>query len=371
MNSPLLPNLQNDTDQAFERLVHWVEAAGGKVSPLALLPKPGGDRGLFATTRIPSQRPILRVPHSCLLTVEMALGLPIGQAFAATGLVPRTSHTWLASLLLTVLFDRATPFRPYLDLLPQSYPFMPLLFEDHDLALLRGSFTYGRIAERKENIQREYEYLTRLVPALRVYTFAQFVWARLTVLSRNFGITVDGAKTQALVPIADLLNHQHPREANWGYVGQAGEFAVTALCDFSKGDEVRDSYGRKCNSRFFMNYGFVLAENEENEAKLTFDTPRGPETFLVSAHPEAQSMQKMLLFLQQSSPHPSGPKQRDNVRRRLVEACEQALGAFDTTLAEDETLLANPLIQGNARTCIMMRRGEKRVLHALLDWTRM
>lgn len=37
--------------------------------------------------------------------------------------------------------------------------------------------------------------------------------------------------------------------------------------------QVYDSYGRKCNSRFFVNYGFALDDNEDNEAVLNLEIP--------------------------------------------------------------------------------------------------
>ena len=30
-----------------------------------------------------------------------------------------------------------------------------------------------------------------------------------------------------------------------------------------------DSYGRKCNSRFLLNYGFVVEENDANELNIS------------------------------------------------------------------------------------------------------
>ena len=35
-----------------------------------------------------------------------------------------------------------------------------------------------------------------------------------------------------------------------------------------KGQEVFDSYGIKCNSRFLLNYGFTVENNEDNEYKI-------------------------------------------------------------------------------------------------------
>jgi len=32
---------------------------------------------------------------------------------------------------------------------------------------------------------------------------------------------------------------------------------------------VFDSYDRKCNSRFFLNYGFIVEDNDANEVAIT------------------------------------------------------------------------------------------------------
>lgn len=370
MTEASFPRAELDRNEAFARLVHWVEREGGKVERLALGQTDGGERGLYAARPVAPADVLLRIPHACLLTQKRAFSSSIGQKLAASGVVPETSHTWLAALLLEEALQPSSRFRPYLDLLPISYSFMPILFEREELDLLRGSFTLARILERRETLSREYEFLTRLVPALRAYRIEQFVWARLTVITRIFGITVDGEKTVALVPVADLMNHGLPRGTNWGYAGNIGAFAMTAVRGFSVGEQVHDSYGRKCNSRFFLNYGFALAENEENEAMLIVDSEKGLKSFLVSARPEAESTRSMIAALELQSSEPEGRKRGEHVRRMIADACEKALAAFGTTLAEDEALLENPALRGNARTCILMRRGEKQVLHSLLRWTR-
>ncbi len=38
--------------------------------------------------------------------------------------------------------------------------------------------------------------------------------------------------------------------------------------DISRGSPVYDSYGKKCNSRFFLNYGFINLNNDRNDVNL-------------------------------------------------------------------------------------------------------
>jgi len=39
----------------------------------------------------------------------------------------------------------------------------------------------------------------------------------MIVASRIFGVTIDKVKTDAFVPLADMLNHKRPRETTWYY----------------------------------------------------------------------------------------------------------------------------------------------------------
>jgi hypothetical protein len=40
--------------------------------------------------------------------------------------------------------------------------------------------------------------------------YADFVWARMVVITRIFGMTIKGNATDGLVPMADMLNHRRP-----------------------------------------------------------------------------------------------------------------------------------------------------------------
>jgi histone-lysine N-methyltransferase SETD3 len=60
----------------------------------------------------------------------------------------------------------------------------------------------------------------------------------------------------------------------WTFDDSLNGFTITAMRTIERGEQVYDSYGRKCNSRFFVNYGFALEDNEEdNEALMQFACP--------------------------------------------------------------------------------------------------
>jgi histone-lysine N-methyltransferase SETD3 len=100
----------------------------------------------------------------------------------------------------------------------------------------------------------------------------------MAVSSRIFGVKIDGRKTDVLAPFADMLNHRRPRHTHWFYDDRYKSFIIQALDNIHQGQEVNiklfiilvyDSYGKKCNSRFLLNYGFIVEDNDGNEYPIT------------------------------------------------------------------------------------------------------
>jgi histone-lysine N-methyltransferase SETD3 len=72
-------------------------------------------------------------------------------------------------------------------------------------------------------------------------------------------------KTDGFVAYADMLNHRRPRQTTWTYTDDRQGFIIEAMEDIKRGEQVYDSYGKKCNHRFFLNYGFINLNNDANE----------------------------------------------------------------------------------------------------------
>ena len=63
-----------------------------------------------------------------------------------------------------------------------------------------------------------------------------------------------------------MLNHQRPRQTQWSFDQGSDAFVVHALVPLCAGQEVHDSYGRKCNARFLLNYGFTVENNYDSDS---------------------------------------------------------------------------------------------------------
>jgi len=264
-------------------------------------------RGVHARTHIPPNTVCVTIPRRCLITVEMGQATPIGQAILDSDLdLDAPKHIFL---MIYLLWDRkvngpSSFFHPYYDILPKTLCNMPIFWTPEELSYLEGSYLLTQIADRNEAIAEDYHSICQIAPLAQICTLDEFKWARMCVCSRNFGLQIDGHRTSALVPHADMLNHYRPRETKWTFDEDRQAFTITRYvfgpqihfvrflglrllifclsahpvnCDslqhIPTGAQVYDSYGQKCNHRFLLNYGFAVEDNREIDGFCPDEVP--------------------------------------------------------------------------------------------------
>lgn len=233
-------------------------------------------RGVHARTRLPPNTVCVAIPRRCLITVEMGQTTPIGQAILRSDLdLDAPKHIFL---MIYLLWDRKVNginsfFHPYYEILPQTLSNMPIFWTPQELDFLTGSYLLQQIEDRNEAIADDYYAICQIAPLDTICTLQEFKWARMCVCSRNFGLQIDGHRTSALVPHADMLNHYRPRETKWTFDEDRQAFTITTLQPIQAGAQVYDSYGQKCNHRFLLNYGFAVEDNRELDGFCPNEVP--------------------------------------------------------------------------------------------------
>lgn len=231
-----------------------------------------------------------------------------------------------------------------------------------------------------------------------------------------------------------MFNTETPKNALWYYDDARNGFIVEAYEDIPAGGQLFDSYGKKCNYRFFLNYAFINlskeGENAENEFPLNVGLdPEDPhfevkkEVFLdgvtstdtefrVNGHMKEKLMENFLSWMRfvvfdgdldelyvrvtdavdeaKRVAEAEGKKKwgsiGDYVRpvdlhtevrawRKIHQIATDALAKYPTSLEEDKALLvkedaleqAERSLTYNTRNCVLLRVGEKKILHYLLD----
>jgi histone-lysine N-methyltransferase SETD3 len=255
---------EGDKFDIFEK---WLLDAGAKFPKLELQDYGNEVRGCHATQSIAHDEVIVEIPINCLITVEMGKATDIGKKIIRANIdLDAPKHIFL---MLFMLIDRKNPnsfFKPYYDILPPTLSNMPIFWTEKELQALKGSHVLNQIEERKMAIDNDYMAICQVAPEfVHICTSHDFAWARMAVCSRNFGMVVNGLRTAALVPYADMLNHYRPRESKWQFEDSCQAFTIISLAHMSVGAQVYDSYGLKCNHRFLLNYGFSVEDNIEED----------------------------------------------------------------------------------------------------------
>jgi SET domain len=195
------------------------------------------ERGVHASTDIPKGTLLISVPRRCIVTTDMGRTLPLAKK------IKESEHHLYAPrhiyIVLYILWDITTNgsdsfFHPYYDVLPKSFPNCPIYWSPEELEYLEGSFLVNDIMRRKRAMWEDYITVRRIAKAegerwFDGVTLEQFQWARMAIMSRNFAF-VDGTQTRiwAMVPQADMLNHQRPPEVKWTFNVEEDAFLVTA-----------------------------------------------------------------------------------------------------------------------------------------------
>ena len=226
-------------------------------------------RGVLAKNNILKDEIIMTIPKDCLISLETAFETSYGQKIGEFMYNELNSpkHCLLTSFLL---YEEKNPkYKYYFDLLPHDYSNFPIFYTNKELECLKGSPFLSQIIEKKEDMKADYNKLCEYLPDYNQFSYLKFCEARVLISSRIFGIAINDNKTDVLAPFADLLNHKRPRQTQWYYDDNLESFVIQATENIKEGSEIFDSYGKKTNARFLLNYGFCLDDNDTSEYLLT------------------------------------------------------------------------------------------------------
>ena len=269
------PRVWEDQSEPFQVFEQWLGDRGAKFPFLESRAYTNNVRGVHASCAIPADEIIMQIPLSCIITDKTGMATETGrliQAHRSRFIVP---HHLLVIAFMMEEHEKGpvSEYWPYLAVLPVDTSNFPVYWSEEELAWLQGSSLLAEVGERRANFRADYDAMCRVVPGFERFEYPIFQTFRTMVASRNFTIYVDGAKRTAMVPHADMLNHYRPRETSWTFSQSLNSFTMTSLSPLVVGQQVMDSYGKKCNSRFLLHYGFAIEENTEEDGSCPNEVP--------------------------------------------------------------------------------------------------
>ena len=412
-------------EDKFDVFVQWISENGGHFPKLHLKEYAEGNRGVHATQAIEDKELVMSIPYKCIFTVEMGKATSTGQLVLKSNIEGRFDAPKHIYLMLFLLIDSENPesfFQPYYNILPQYLGGMPIFWSKEEYSYLKGSYLLNQCQMRKDAIRSDYEEICDVDPTFERFSLDRFAWARMIVCSRNFGGNIRGTRSSAMVPMADMLNHYRPRETRWGFDEEQELFTIHSCCPIGAGDSVYDSYGKKCQHRFLLNYGFSIEDNREpdgrnpNQIHMTFDllpesedtarqvkqiilekvlhvhdTQRGIRVSTIYTDKTTKEAFSYLRFIHMTereiapfyarcqggefdiTKELTAPVSLDNeekVLRHFGRICMAQLKKYDTTWDDDKLRLAaddGPQPFTNERNALIYMAGEKEICHFYID----
>jgi hypothetical protein len=270
-------------EDKFAVFVRWMKEHGARFPDQHLVKYTEECRGVHAKKNIPADEQIAYIPLKLLIHEghgqETDVGAKVWNSPNNNVIVP--AHTQVIIFMMlsgareAARGEECTSFyAPYFRILPENFDCFPIFWTEEELSWLSGSDLVRQIRDRRRNIVADYHEVSRICPSFgERFTEDDFLWCRTAVGSRNFGININGIKRTTMVPWADMLNHFRPRETSWTFSNEQQGFTMTSLKPLVSGQQIMDSYGKKCNSKFLMHYGFAIEKNREEDGKCMNEMP--------------------------------------------------------------------------------------------------
>ncbi len=234
-------------------LFKWLKNQKAIIGPVFLDTK-YGYRGLFCNKTIIKKSTLIEIPLSCMIN-----------NFTLPDEIPviLEDQTRIALFILKESKNKQSYWYDYINTLPKDLSHHPLFWGPKYFSQCVTGLIPDMIQARMSILKDEYIRIKKLSLDIDM-NFIDFVWAKTIVVSRVFSSVINGKKTASIVPLIDMCNHSINPTTSWNFDNSKNTFQLHTTKPLLKNSEITDSYGLKCNSRFFVSYGFVLEENTEN-----------------------------------------------------------------------------------------------------------
>ncbi|KAJ7320560.1 hypothetical protein JRQ81_020071 [Phrynocephalus forsythii] len=246
-------------------LKKWLKERGYEDSKLRPAEFSETGRGLLTTKSLQAEDLVIALPEKCLLTTDTVL------------------NTLCTFLIAEKCGQTKSPWKPYLNLLPETYT-CPVCLDYKTVDLLSEPLRRQAYEQRKrvqELFVSSQPFFSSLQPLFpknlkSVFNYHAFRWAWCTINTRTVymkpsqrGCFSKDPDIYALAPFLDLLNHNPAVQVKAAFNEKTKCYEITTLSTCKKYEEVFICYGPHDNQRLLLEYGFVAHNNPHSTVHVT------------------------------------------------------------------------------------------------------
>ncbi|VVA96844.1 unnamed protein product [Arabis nemorensis] len=276
-----IDSLENATS-----LQNWLSDSGLPPQKMAIDKVDIGERGLVASQNLRKGEKLLFVPPSLVISADSGWTNPEAGEVMKRYDVP--DWPLLATYLISeASLQKSSRWYNYISALPRQ-PYSLLYWTRAELDMyLEASQIRERAIERITNVIGTYEDLRSRIFSKHPHLFPKevfndetFKWSFGILFSRLVRLpSMDGRF--ALVPWADMLNHNCEVETYLDYDKSSKGVVFTADRPYQPGEQVFISYGNKSNGELLLSYGFVPREgtNPSDSVELALSLTKNDKSY--------------------------------------------------------------------------------------------
>ncbi|KAK0589624.1 hypothetical protein LWI29_016463 [Acer saccharum] len=275
-----------DSLENASALQRWLSDSGLPPQKMGIEKVDVGERGLVALKNIRKGEKLLFVPPSLVITSDSQWGYPEAGEVLKQYSVP--DWPLLAIYLISeASLQKSSRWSNYISALPRQ-PYSLLYWTRAELdRYLEASQIRERAIERITNVIGTYNDLRLRIfskyPDIfpeEVFNLETFKWSFGILFSRLVRLPSMGGRV-ALVPWADMLNHNCEVETFLDYDKSTKGIVFTTDRQYQPGEQVFISYGRKSNGELLLSYGFVPREgtNPSDSVELSLSLKKSDKCY--------------------------------------------------------------------------------------------
>ncbi|KAL2087407.1 hypothetical protein ACEWY4_016235 [Coilia grayii] len=273
-------------ESIFVELRRWLKERGFRSK--LLIPAHFSDtgRGLMATSPIAANEMLISLPEQCLLTTSTVLRSYLGE-YIKRWQPPVSPLLALCAFLIAERHAGSlSKWKPYIDVLPQTYT-CPAYFTDDVISLLPTGLRTKALDQRErvwELHSSAVAFFASLQPLLHepaetVFSHDALRWAWCSVNTRTVYMKHPQSPylstekdNYALAPYLDLLNHCPQVQVTAGFNQASRCYEIRSVQGCRKFHQAFICYGPHDNQRLLLDYGFVAPGNPHSVVYVDLGT---------------------------------------------------------------------------------------------------
>lgn len=320
-------------------------------------------RGVYSSENIREGTTLMKVPINMIIHSTMVKDKSdiVKKLIKQNITFISSAHVFISIYMIETFEDPTHFFYPYYQILPSHLNNIPLFWTEEELEEFNGSVFLDLVNNKIQKLKREYDKITSNISYFKsLATFERYKYIRCLVASRNFTLHIGGEKVNAMVPWADMLNHELPAQTRWGY--KDNYFFIDSLKDIKSNTEIMDSYGLKSNSTYLLHYGFtVKEETHRNEDNVTITIKSQKITLTIPFNNNILQNQLLTLFKNGRSKNKKKEKQTlYKINKSLI----ALLDKYNTPYKDDIKILDSGTLDpfSNKHNAMMIVSNEKKII---------